>query len=154
MGLAYIGVNHDIQQKWKESKLEEYFHKHYGSSSLVVAAIWNELCFTSVRDAQLSEKDKTEKGFIRYLIAHFFMWTYPKNIVIMVTHFRLLVCERHLEGKELWHWPKKIAALKSFKIVWRERLMDGRTAHLAVSVDGVNQSSWEKKHPFYSANSI
>jgi len=151
-GLAYVGVDHAIQCKWSESKLEEYFHKHYGSSSLVVATTWNELCVTAIRGAELVKREKSEKGFIRYLAAHFFLWTYPKNIVIMVTQFRLLICERYLEGKELWRWPKKIAVLKSLKIVWRDRLNDGSTAHLALSVDGVNQASFEKKHPRYNKN--
>ena len=146
-GLAYVGVNHETQAKWSASRREDFFHKHFGSSPLVIATVWYDLCHTSIRDAQILEKEKSEKGFLHFMTAHYFLWTYPKNVELMVSQFGLRVCERYLQGNELWYWPKKIAALKESKIIWHSRLNDGNTAHMAVSVDGVNHAAWEKKHP-------
>jgi hypothetical protein len=58
----------------------------------------------------------------------------------------LLFCEHYLQGNELWYWPKKIAALKESKILFNECLFQDDTAHLALSVDGVNFAAREKKH--------
>jgi hypothetical protein len=47
----------------------------------------------------------------------------------------------------LWYWAKKIGALKDKKIIWSSELNKHDTAIIALSVDGVNYRSWEKKHP-------
>jgi hypothetical protein len=122
----------------------EDFKAHYGSSPLVIAAIWHDLQDTSIKEAKLEKEEKSVKGFKRFMIAHFFLWTYPKNVNLMKTQFK--ICKRHLEGKELWHWPRKIGALKGLKIVWSPDLDSHDTEIIAISVDGVNYSAWEKKH--------
>ena len=38
-------------------------------SSLVIADIWHELCHTSIKEAHLEEKEKSEKGFKRFMLA-------------------------------------------------------------------------------------
>jgi hypothetical protein len=63
-------------------------------------------------------------------MAHYFLWTYPKNILLVVTQFGFKACEHYLQGKELWHWPTKIAAMKKEKIVWRSQLDQGDTAQI------------------------
>jgi hypothetical protein len=95
-GLAYIGVKHKTQDKWSEKRQEDFFHKHFGSSSLVIAMIWHDLCSTSIRDAQILEKEKSEKGFLHFMIAHYFLWTYPKNVELVVSQFGLLFCKHYL----------------------------------------------------------
>jgi hypothetical protein len=145
MGLAYIGVSREQQAKMSAHNMVEDFNAHFGSSPLVIASIWYDLCHTSIPEAQLEEKEKTEKGFKRYMIAHFFLWAYPKNANLTKTRFK--ICRRYLEGNELWYWPTKIGALKATKIVWSQDLDSHNTEIIAISVDGVNYSAWEKKHP-------
>jgi hypothetical protein len=43
------------------------FKAHYGSSPLVIADIWHDLCHTSIKEAHLEEKGKSEKGFKRFM---------------------------------------------------------------------------------------
>lgn len=91
------------------------------------------------------ENEKTESGFKRFMIAHFCLWTYPKNIILIRSRFG--ICLRFLQGSELWRWPNKIGALKEKVIVWSSDLNSHDTAEIPVSVDGVNYAAWEKKHP-------
>jgi len=147
-GLGYIGIGREQQAKLSLKAKVDDFKAHYGSSPLVIADIWHDLCHTSVAEARLEEKEKSERGFKRYMLAHFHLWCYPKNINLMKTRFH--ICRRYLEGKELWHWPKKIGALKYKKIVWSPDLQSHETAIIAFSVDGVNFRSWEKKHPTFN----
>jgi hypothetical protein len=92
------------------------------------------------------KKEKSEMGFLHLMITHYFFWTYPKNVELVVLQFGLLFCKHYLQGNELWYWPKKIAALKESKILFNEHIFQDDTAHLALSVDGVNFVAWEKKH--------
>ena len=80
-----------------------------------------------------------------FMIAHFFLWTYPKNVKLVKRPFK--ICLRYLQSDDLWYWPKKIHTLKAKKIVWPADLDNHYTEILAISVDGVNFCSWEKKHP-------
>jgi hypothetical protein len=66
------------------------------------------------------------------MIAHFFLWTYPKNVNLMKTRFK--ICKWDLEGKELWHWPRKIGALKGLKIVWSPDLDSHDTTQFCIRV--------------------
>ena len=93
----------------------------------------------------MEENEKSEKGFKRFMIAHFFLWNYPKNVRLMKSRFG--ICLRYMQGKELWQWPNKIAALKSKKIVWPADLNSHNSEIIAITVDGVNYAAWEKKHP-------
>lgn len=54
---------------------------------------------------------------------------------------------RYLQGRNLWYWVKKIAALKVQKIVWNSALSRHDTEIIGLTVDGVNFRAWEKKHP-------
>ncbi len=92
-----------------------------------------------------SREDKTEKGFLHYMIGHFFVWTYPKDAHLMKTQFKIGI--QYLEDKELWYWSAKIAALQGIKIVWSPDLDAPYTVIMALSIDGINFATWEKKHP-------
>jgi hypothetical protein len=63
----------------------EDFKAHYGSSPLVIVAIWHDLQDTSIKEAKLEKEEKSVKGFKWFMIAHFFLWTYPKNVNLMKT---------------------------------------------------------------------
>jgi hypothetical protein len=145
-GLGYIGIGREQQIKMSHKVKAEDFKAHYGSSPLVIANIWHDLCHTSIKGARLEEKKTSEKGFKQYMLAHFHLWLYPKNVNLLMKT-RLKICKRYLEGKELWYWPTKIGTLKDKKIVWSSDLNSYNTAIIALSVDGVNYQSWEKKHP-------
>ena len=145
MGLVYVGIGQEQQAKMSVQDNVDDFKAHFGSTPLVIADIWHDLCHTTIEEAQLEEREKSEKGFKRYMIGHFFLWAHPKNIKLMKSRFD--ICERYLQGKELWYWPKKIRALKKKKIVWSSDLQSNDTATIALTVDGVNYRAWEKKHP-------
>jgi hypothetical protein len=80
-----------------------------------------------------------------FLVAHHWLWTYPKNAKILGSRFRLSegYCP---QGKPLWHWIGKIAALKAKKIVWDPSLGSSDTESFVVSIDGTDFKTWEKKH--------
>jgi hypothetical protein len=144
-GLGYIGIGQEEQPRTSEDDKMKDFLAHFGSSPLVLTNMWYDFHHVSIPEAQLQEKDKKEKGFMPFMIAHFFLWTYPKNARLTKTRFK--ICMRYLEGKELWYWPKKIRALKGIKIIWSPDLDSNDTKIIALTVDGVNCAAWEKKHP-------
>ena len=81
-----------------------------------------------------------------FFIAHYFLWTYPKNSRILASRFKC--CEKYARGEHLWRWIAKIAALKEKKIVWDADMDASNTAIFALSLDGTDFRVWEKKHPF------
>ena len=84
-GLGYIGISQEEQARMSDHDKVEDFKAHYGSSPLVIAAIWHDLQDTSIKEAKLEKEEKSVKGFKRFMIAHFFLWTYPKNVNLMKT---------------------------------------------------------------------
>jgi hypothetical protein len=112
--------------------------------------MWYDLSTTDIPDAQLEEKEKLDKGFKMFLVAHHFLWTYPKNANLLASRFN--ICERYSRGDPLWSWIKKIAALKAKKIVWDESLNDPDTQIFIISVDGTDFRMWERKHPTMNLN--
>jgi hypothetical protein len=94
-------------------------------------------------DLQLTRKEKSEKGLKRCFVAHFFLWACPKNAKMLASRFT--ICHHHCTGKELWTWVKRIAALKSKKIVWDENIA-GMESFL-ISVDGTYFKVNEPRHP-------
>ena len=87
------------------------FHKHFGSSPLDLADMWYDLTVTDIPGATLNEKEKTRKGFVHYMKAHFYLWTYPKNTALLAT--RMGMNEKYTQGAMLWGWIAKIAALRA-----------------------------------------
>ena len=80
-----------------------------------------------------------------FLIAHFFLWTYPKNAGLLASRFQ--ICSSHAQGEPLWTWIRKIAALKALKIVWDPRLNNMDPEFCVVTIDGTDFRTWERKHP-------
>jgi hypothetical protein len=66
---------------------------------------------TTNLEAQIHDNELCEQGFRMFLIAHFFLWTYPKNAGLLASHFK--ICASYAQGETLWTWIRKVAALKA-----------------------------------------
>jgi hypothetical protein len=149
-GLAYCGLGRDQQEAMTLDTKAGMFKAHYGSSPLVVADIWSDLCSTTIEGARLEKAEKLEKGFKKFMVGMFFLWTYPKNMQLMTSRFHVAL--RSLQGAGLWYWPRKIQALKGLKIGWETPGSESDAIIIGLSVDGVDFRCWEKKHPRYNQN--
>jgi hypothetical protein len=128
---------------WTKARTDD-FKAHYGSSPVVLAHQWEDLVIS-----ELTEADKSMRGFRSFLIAHHFLWAYPKNAKLLARVFG--VCEREVQGHNLWRWVTMIAALKANKIVWPEAEFNDPAGHIfIISVDGTDFRVWEKKHPTFT----
>ena len=152
LGLKFVGYSKPQQQRVQNETRIERFRKHYGSSPTDIADMWKDLCTNEEIpvDCQLREKEKSEKGFKRFLAAHFFLWTYPKNATMGSQRFGK--CEKFMKGKDLWKWVGKIAALKAIKIKWPDRFDDPDSEIFIITVDGTDCRIWEPKHPTLSVD--
>ena len=121
------------------------FKKVYGSSPVVVSVLWNDIV-TSPTTIFPCNRDISEKGFKKLLIALHFLWAYPKNAEILALAFGVSV--RSVQGDNLWNSVQLIAALKSTKITWpRAEYENPNTQIFIVTIDGVDFRVWEAKHP-------
>jgi hypothetical protein len=68
-----------------------------------------DLTATIIPGAALAPEEKSVKGLKIFFMAHYFLWTYPKNAKILASQFK--VCEEYARGKKLWDWVAKISAL-------------------------------------------
>jgi hypothetical protein len=142
-GLAVFHTS--VERKSRKWKLEEFHAHYYGSDALELADVWYDLTTTDIEGAQLTATEKSEKGFRFFLMAHHFLWTYPKNSRNISSRFK--ICECYCRGKSRWTWVGKIVALKAKKIVWDPRLNQPNIETFILSVDGTDFKMWEKKHP-------
>lgn len=117
------------------------FRSIYGSSPLDLASMWFDLCNSEI----LNTKEKNMKGFKRFLMAHYFLWQYPKNAKSFARVFD--VCEVYARGRSIWQWVEKIQSLYETTIVWPDELDSPEGAIFTISVDGVDFRTYEKKHP-------
>ena len=149
-GLEAVGVNRS--GKSKENQWE-HFHKEYGSNPLDVAEIWFDICQGEHIDIKnkLKESEKSLNGFRKFLVAHHFLYHYPKNSHVLAHHFRM--SERECRGKPLWTWVKRIADMASKKIKWDPDLDNPEKETFVVSVDGTDFKIWEPKHPTLNQDS-
>jgi hypothetical protein len=141
-GLHYLRLDHKQQSEANKAKS---FHKHYGSSPLVLATMSHDMTATTIPEAQISDKELCERGFRMFLVAHFFLWTYPKNSSLIASRFDM--CDNYLRGEPIWKWIRKIAAMKGLKIRWDPRLDSPESEIFVVTVDGTDFRIWERKHP-------
>ena len=143
-GLDYLGAQ---STRWSEATRAKEFHVHYGSSPLDVADIWFDLVAGDnlPDDLKLGEKERTQKGFKRYMMAHFWLWVYPKNSSLLASRFKC--AERTCRGESIWVWVKRIAALKAKKILWENVADENHMEIFAVAVDGTDFKLNEWKHP-------
>lgn len=141
-GLHYCAGSND---RCSDATKAKQFHALYGSSPLVVAGLWNDLTVTNIPGAVLGEQEKTEAGFKMFLVAQYFLWTYPKNSYLIAAQFG--IGERYSCGEPIWKWVGKIAAMKEKKIVWDCRLDRPTSETFIVTVDGTDFRMQEIKHP-------
>ncbi len=140
-GLQFLNL--DYNNKWTKERHIKKFRKHYGPSPLTIASQWYDLCHTTVEDAKLTDKEKT-RGFNMFLCVHYFLWHYPRNADTLAGAFG--ICERYVQGKNLWVWVLRIARLEKKVIFWPPCLDDMDTEINAISIDGVDKKTWERKH--------
>jgi hypothetical protein len=128
-GLRILGIRSHgrTNEAWTHD-----FHTHFGSKPLDLADIWYDLTVTTIPGAALTIEEKSEKGLKRFFIAHYFLWTYPKNAKILASRYK--VCKEYARGQKLGDWVAKIAALHANKIGW-------------LPVDDTDFRMWEGKHP-------
>lgn len=144
-GLDLVGIDRPKQTTMSRDALQLCFHKHYGSTPLDLAEMWYDLTVTDITGAALTVDEKNMKGFTMFMTAHYFLWTYPKNANLVSSRFG--VNDKYVQGKHLWTWIAKIAALRERKIAWDDRLDDPNTELFCISVDGKDFKCWERKHP-------
>lgn len=129
-----------------QQRLVLEFHKHCGSSPLDLADMWHDLCNNHQKN-ELSEKEKSEKGFTRFLAAHFYLWARPKNAAMFASRFGF--CEDYCRGRHLWKWIGRIADLADKKIKWPKSLDAANTRIYGITTDGVDFKCWEKQDKQY-----
>lgn len=128
-----------------DERMNIEFHKHFGSSPLDIAEIWYDLC--NHDENLLSKKEKSNKGFKRYLIAMYWLWAKPKNAALLASRFDC--CLDYVQGREIWLWIERIMSLAGKKIIWDSSLDSEDTEVFAISTDGVDFPVWERQHPKY-----
>eukprot|EP00977_Amphora_coffeiformis_P013255 scaffold3419_cov142-Amphora_coffeaeformis.AAC.3 len=84
---------------------DKMFRALYGSPPECLADQWEDLCLTNTA-ARLTDRDKTPHGFKMFCMAHYVLWTYPRNSTLLQVHFSP-IGEKWTRGAPLWH-----------KIVW------------------------------------
>jgi len=141
-GLSFLPLSANL---WTSARKTRTFQKHFGASPLDLADQWYDLQHTSITDAQLTEREKSLRGMRHFLVAHFFLWSYPKNAEQTATLFN--ICVEYARGKILWRWVARIAALKAKKIRWIPRLDNPEKETFILSLDGTDFRIWEPKHP-------
>lgn len=144
-GLAFLKIDRGNKT---ESYLRVQFHKHYGSSPLDLADQWYDLTVTDIPEAKLSLKENSHHGFKRFMMAHYYLWSYEKNSHMLGSRFD--IGERNCRGDPVWKWIAKIGALKAKKIVWPADWSSDDAEIFAITADGVDFRMWEKKHPKYN----
>jgi hypothetical protein len=95
--------------------------------------MWHNMTATHISEARVDIKEQDDAGFRMFLIAHFFLWTYPKNSGLIVPRFQ--ICNKYSRGEHLWKWIRKIVALK---IVWDTRLDSIELEIFVRTVDGTD----------------
>ena len=132
-----------------EKALLNEFRMHFGSSPLDIASCWYDLC--NHDDNLLSEKEKSQKGFIRFMAAQYWLWCRPKNAKMFASRFGL--CVDYCLGEGLWKWIRRVAKLSEDKHVWPKWLDSKKTEWFGITADGVDFKLWERQHPDYPMDS-
>ena len=143
------GLPNDFTGEWTQNETN-MFKSHYGSTPVVLCSIWYDLATNKIEGLKMTRKDKSDKGFLMFLVAMHFLWVYPKNAKTLGSRFG--ICDKNASGENLWRWVRKIAILKCKKIVWDDSYDDPRGPIFIFTVDGTDYRVWEKKHPTLSLN--
>ena len=136
----------DEENRWCREKREIRFKEQYGNKPLILALVWYKLTVYDFEEGlKLKAFEKEQRGLKMFLISIFFVWTYPKNAGVLSAHFG--ISKDFCQGRPLWIWIERVAALKTKKIVWLRELDDPNAELFIISIDGTDFKTWEKKHP-------
>ena len=78
LSLGLLFPKLDPKRKWNKARRTMKFHKHFGSSPLVLATQWYDMCHSDVEDAKMTKKEIT-RGFKFFLCAHFFFGIFQRT---------------------------------------------------------------------------
>ena len=85
-----------------------------------------------------------------FMVAIYFLWTYPRNERILQTNF-IKLGQKSSRGEPLWKWIRKIHCLAVYKITWPARFnstgLDVET--FVITVDGTDCETWEGQHELF-----
>ena len=147
LGLRVAKMSDAEQQAKGQAACVAIFRGLYGPPPVVVQEVWEDLCNSTIATARIPDNEKIMKGFKMFMIALYFLWTYPKNARMIECHFSP-IGQKNTRGEPLWKWIRRIEALLPSKIRWLESLDDPNGPIFTVSVDGTDCKTWEKRnHP-------
>lgn len=150
LGLGYARMTEAEQASKGVPCCVKLFTALYGSKPIVVADMWGNLCSTQIPGALLTASEKTHHGFKLFLMANYFLWTYPRNARLMEVHFGPIP-EKDTRGEPFWKWIKKIQAMLPTKIHWLPRLDDPNCETFIVSIDGTDcRTNEPRNHPLFN----
>ena len=92
-------------------------------------------------------KEKSDKGFKRFLSANYWLWARPKNAAMFASQFDM--CVDYAQGKPLWTWVGRIALLIEKKTKWDPSLDRKDAEKFIVTGNGVDFKLWERQHKCY-----
>lgn len=138
-GLDFAGV---LKGRKTAKRLTSDFQKHYGSSPVVLAEQWCDLCH--LEELPLTISEKSVNGLKRFFMAHFWLWAKPKNAAVFSSRFK--ICEDYCCGKPFWLWIERLAILGNKVIKFDPSLLSADADVMGFSVDGVDFALWEIKH--------
>jgi len=141
-GLAFAGVE---RGRKGAKRLREDFHAHYGSSPVVLADQWHDVCH--LQELPLTKSEKSLKGLKRFFMAHFWLWAKPKNAAIFSSHFK--ICEDYCCGKPFWLWIERLALIAANVITFDPQLLAADADVMGFSIDGVDFGVWEMQHEHF-----
>lgn len=152
MGLDFIGITPEAQQTMAHEQLLADFRDHYGCLPVDIAQMWYDLQTTGT-SAKLNEKEKTNKGFKLFMVAHYYLWCHPKNAGLIKSRFG--ICKRYIQSNDhLWKWITKMSEVFNDKIVWDEAQLSSDDFYAFIaSIDGVDFDIWEKPSARYNIDS-
>jgi hypothetical protein len=140
LGLRMVRYRSKRIRRAKRETNQNRFRKHFGSSALVCALIWEDLQTTTVQDARVPPDSRRIEYF---LMAMHHLKLYPKEYEREATWD---VSE--MWGRDwVWYYLEKIQALKKEKITWPE---DFDEDIWVLTVDGTHCWIQEPKHPTWS----
>ena len=106
--------------------------------------MWYEMQTTDKVNLELSEADKSEKGFQKLLTAVYFVWAYPRSAAVLASATGQT--QRKVESFNLWDWVERISKLQNIKFVWPTEAYANPDRVFLVTVDGVDFKVFEKQH--------
>ena len=84
-GLALVHVTEQEQASKGMGLCDEMFRSVFGSPAECLSDMWDDLCHTNIVIARLNAAEKTPQGFKMFMMAHYFLWNYPRNSVLLLT---------------------------------------------------------------------